>query len=221
MAKRVFEIAKELGNTEYKTIAKTETMENATSPTEEERSERLAVNLAQVLGDTATRFFEEGKRAQSSRPPQAQTGARPKTGNKPRIPSATEYAEAAHQHDLKELVSKEADYPYDNQTRLDYEYKAGVFLPQKDIPRAPTHPFRVFNDGKSVISYTTIDHFKGRCSSCGMDGHSASHPKCVYANCSPTYHLCSRCGTGFHAPQKCAIDLNRVAPPPRSTRQGN
>ena len=193
--------------------------EETLGPLETENKERDgAAEIAKIVSDTASRFYAEGQRSvklvgtQASAPAPAQTGPREgdPTKVKPMPPRGSDYEKAARQHDLKALISAETDYPYNNQTKLAYDFRAGVFDPHEEIPRAPGNPFLVYQDGKSVIGYSTINHFKGRCTQCGMQGHSATHPRCVYAKCSPTYYLCRRCGTAFHAAQKCAINLNKV-----------
>lgn len=144
--------------------------------------------------------------------PQRERGPTRGRGPIPLVGQALEAAKTKYSHN--DLLSKEADYPEEKATALAYAFEDGTFLPHKPIPIAPFHVpvfIKFQNTGKNAISRAVTDHFVGRCASCGMKGHSAKHPLCVYQGCPPTWQLCTRCGTGFHAPADCCIELSRVA----------
>ena len=133
----------------------------------------------------------------------------------PHPATAVNLSSAQKEYTHKDLLSDQEDYSDTTQRKLPYKLIAGTFKPAKPIKQAPQRPiFMTFpNTGKNVINRAILTHFRGRCSSCGMTGHTADHEACVYANGTPTWNICSRCGTGFHAPSDCIIDLATVLPP--------
>ena len=129
-------------------------------------------------------------------------------------PATTEQIKKAQRTiSLKMLISAPRDYPHDHQNTLPYSFVNDKFVPDEPIMRAPDKPtFLSYSSGTTVLANAISDHYRGRCSSCGMVGHSAVHPGCVYARGTPTWHLCNRCKAGFHADAACVVDLSKVTP---------
>ena len=211
------------------------------SPTES------AMGQLAALKQTADQFYEEGKRVAHeenkrvanlnySSPP---SNNAPKPSNKAKTPkvgqttqkrgrgeppqpiSAAQFQEACDKWKRVHLISNPEDYPCEGHDILDYRVDGKVFKPGVPIMKSPTkNPFGVFPDGNIVIHHALSNHYRGRCSSCGMLGHTANHPGCIYALQPPTWTMCDRCETGFHNPAKCALDKKLIVPHryPRQTR---
>lgn len=139
-----------------------------------------------------------------------------KRKGKPVPSSGDDLAAAKRQHKHSQLVKDINNFPDNLRQKLPYKVVNGVMTPEIPIVQVPGHPvFMTFLASSThVISNAIINHFRFRCTSCGMVGHSAIHPDCPYVNEAPTWDVCTRCCCGFHDPAACIIDManNWVVP---------
>jgi hypothetical protein len=111
-------------------------------------------------------------------------------------------------------------YPDDAKAKLPYtvDPTTGFFIPDEPVMRMPRPEFFFMTGrGKHVLHFENARHFSIRCASCGMKGHSASHPNCPLQGdkSEMDWNPCAKCGTGLHS--NCKIDPRSIVPFLRST----
>ena len=193
-------------------------------------------SVSEIINSTAVqlnKFFQEGKKAGSlNRPQEEPKKEKPKEetkstkmvntqqqkqqkpkGGPPVRATAEQVAEAEKIHSFAELYSDPQDYPHDSLDKLPYKLDGNFFIPDVKIMQIPNDPlWKAYNTGRVVLTASVTNHFKGRCTWCGMRKHSMSHPNCVYANKVPTWDICEKCFTGFHAQDVCIVHPDSLVP---------
>ena len=131
----------------------------------------------------------------------------------PKPATAEQFQKAANDYPITALVSQAFDYPHENATTLPYKMINGTFVPNENIMAVPDKSvFVSYSSGKTVLSNPVLNHFKGRCSGCGIRGHTAAHPNCPYSNLASTWYVCTRCRAGLHPKTDCITSLEKVQP---------
>ena len=110
-----------------------------------------------------------------------------------------EYFRAEKQNPRREV---DTGVEYSAAPRYQILKKYWIF-PHEDAGVKPYHrTCAVFQEegarGEFKPTKGLLNHFKERCTSCGMKGHQANHHICPYYQNSDSWRLCTSCLTGFH-----------------------
>ena len=127
-------------------------------------------------------------------------------------PGGAAFAAAADKFPLKTLVSKNnGNYPDNNRVNLPYRMVGNFFVPDEKVVQVPEVPtFFALPNGNAVVNSALRNHFRTRCATCGMKGHSSEHPSCPLRDSDATWDLCGRCKAGYHS--KCKLHADHWTP---------
>ena len=120
---------------------------------------------------------------------------------------------AAKKYSVANLINKkEGAYAHEGQKNLPYSVSGQNFVPNKKLTPIPTRlsQFVKLENGNPVVSFDFRNHFAHRCTSCGMDGHSAIHPDCPMKNSDSSWDVCTRCKCALHIPVQCRVAMSGI-----------
>jgi hypothetical protein len=108
-------------------------------------------------------------------------------------------------------IKKGGLYPFDAMAKLAYTWVGNHFKPESKIMAVPSSDtFYVNREGVTILNLRLVEHFNTRCATCGMSGHSSSHPDCPLKNAASAWTVCTTCRAGLHAEADCHVLLASI-----------